>query len=179
MAPLTSLQLPTVQSDGHKMSLLQEVRVLGLSRCWQSLAGTACSSEPMVWMHNTVRFFSPWGPHVAEHASHSPAHHLQTHVDTVSIYLHSVQPWGRGTRSGSVGRRAGWSSEMLQPPRVEPQLACPLMARVQQSTWQNQTLPKNVSEWEKKKNALSLYGQEAWFSVVQHQASLSLTFFIC
>lgn len=33
---LTSLQLPTVQSDGHRMSLLQDTKVLGFSRCWQS-----------------------------------------------------------------------------------------------------------------------------------------------
>ncbi|KAL0628598.1 putative uncharacterized protein CCDC28A-AS1 [Plecturocebus cupreus] len=74
-------QLPTVQSEGHRMSLLQERRALGFSRCWQSVGGRACSSEPMVWMHSTVLFFSPWGPHVAEHASHSPAHHLQADMD--------------------------------------------------------------------------------------------------
>lgn len=104
---LTSLQLPTVQSDGHKMSLLQEMRVLGFRRCWQSLAGRACSSEPVVWTHSTVRFLSPWGPHVAEHASHSPAHHLQTYMDTKGIYTHSVQPLDIGSGSGSAGHRAG------------------------------------------------------------------------
>lgn len=76
-----SLQLPTVQSDGHRMSLLQETSVFGFSRCWQSVAGRACSSEPMVWMHSTVLFFSPYGPHVVEHASHSPAHHLQADTE--------------------------------------------------------------------------------------------------
>ena len=110
---LTSLQLPTVQSDGHRMSLLQEMRVLGFSRCWQSVAGRACSSEPMVWMHSTVRFFSPWGPHVAEHASHSPAHHLQTHVD-----METRSPRGEmmlsPTRCTGTARRA-W--KVLQPRR--------------------------------------------------------------
>lgn len=91
LVKLTSLQLPTVQSDGHKMSLLQEMRVLGFSRCWQSLDGRACSSEPMVWTHSTVRFFSPWGPHVAEHASHSPAHHLQTHTDMREKIIKSMR----------------------------------------------------------------------------------------
>ena len=118
---LTSLQLPTVQSDGHRMSLLQDTKVLGFSRCWQSWGGRACSSEPMVWMHSTVRFFSPWGPHVVEHASHSPAHHLQTHMDmwekiSPSQYTCTFNHWIE-IQSRNADYRVGRSLKMFQPSR--------------------------------------------------------------
>lgn len=73
----TSVQLLTVQSDGHKTSLLHDRWVFGLSRCWHSVTANACSSDPTVWMQSTVRFFCPVGPHVVEHFCHSPAHHLK------------------------------------------------------------------------------------------------------
>lgn len=74
----TSVQLLTVQSDGHRISLLHDRWVFGLSKCWHFVVSSACSSDPTVWMQSTVLFFWPVGPHVVEHFCHSPAHHLKT-----------------------------------------------------------------------------------------------------
>ena len=79
---LTSDQLPSVQSAGQRMCVLQGATDTGLGMCWHWEGCRAlCSSKPTAWMQSTVLLARPKLPQRAEHFCHSPTHHLRDWVN--------------------------------------------------------------------------------------------------